>query len=133
MAEKSTSDGKAVSPFSYATPEPTMEADPRFPTANEQGLLAADIVITKVKHNPTNIQPTYHKWHNVWADAKTFRVSGANPDFTFRAIAVTLPMYFLDDPKVIEFTYRGYVAGIRFEPGSTADVQLFPSGEVVWV
>ncbi|EHY0959251.1 hypothetical protein K2C03_004340 [Vibrio vulnificus] len=105
----------------------------RFPNQEERSLIGEGVLITKVKYNDNNIQPIYHKWKDIWDDDKKFIVKGSNPDYIIRAISVTLPMYFLDDPSVREWTYRGYVAGLAQNESKNGDVQIFPLSEVSWV
>lgn len=107
--------------------------DSRLPTSEELNLIANDVLITKVKYNDQNIQPAYHKWKDIWAEEKKFKVKNANPDYLIRAIAVTLPMYFLDDPNIQEWTYRGYVAGLADTKYKDGNVQIFPLSEISWV
>ncbi len=107
--------------------------DPRFPNEEERGLIAEGVLITKVKYNNSNIQPIYHKWKDIWSDNKEFTVKGSNSKYTIRAIAVTIPMYFLDDPSVKEWTYRGYVSGLAQNEYKSGDVQIFPLSEISWL
>ncbi|HET6890079.1 MAG TPA: hypothetical protein VFH31_03175 [Pyrinomonadaceae bacterium] len=108
-------------------------ADPRFPTEAELNLIAQDVLITKVKYNDQNIQPVYHKWKDIWADEKLFKVNNKDPSYRIRAIAVTLPMYFLDDPNLQEWAYRGYVAGLADSQYNDGNVQILPLSEISWL
>lgn len=105
--------------------------DPRFPTTQEQGLLAQGLVIIKRKLAQNNIQPHYHKWRDIWSDDWRFYVNGSNQNLVFRALAVTMPVYWVDDTSVKEWTYEGYVIGLAIK--DTGRAKIFPLAEIVWV
>ena len=108
--------------------------DDRFPTKKEQALLGRGIFISKTKYSDENIHPTYHKWRDIWDDQLSFRIKNADENYVLRAIAITIPMYFVDDPMIKEFTYTGYVAGLVFsEYTKEGNIHIFPINDIVWL
>jgi hypothetical protein len=108
-----------------------MENDSRFPDSEERNLIANGVLITKVIHSPTDIRPIYHRWRDVWEDKLMFAVVDMNPNMHWRAVAITLPMYHLDDAQKKEFLYRGYVVGLDTQ--NFGDIQIFPVREIRWL
>ena len=109
-------------------------SDQRFPTQEELKLISNDIVITKLKYTDENIQPSYHKWRDIWDEGLLFTGKGLNQDYKFRAVAITLPMYFLDGYREKELNFRGYVAGLlQSDKDKSGDIQIFPIKEIKWV
>ena len=103
------------------------------PTDLEQLYLSNGLVVIKRQSTPTNIQPSYHRWRDVWDDNKYFRVDNLNRDYLYRAMSISVPQYIVDDTQTTELTHPGYIVGVRDEVGTAGATDIFPIRDIIWV
>ena len=102
------------------------------PTPEELPLIAKGVFISKLKKSDDHILPTYHKWRDVWQDNLCFTVERLNEEVVWRAMSISMPMYFLDEEAKTEVTHRAYVYGVFLKEQQLGQGQVFPLAEIKW-
>ena len=88
-----------------------MNVDPKLPTAEEQALIAQGV--------------------DVWDDNLCFTVTDLDQDIAWRAMAISMPLYYRDDQRVNKPTYRAFVYGVVLGDRGVAG-QPFEFAEIIW-
>lgn len=98
------------------------------PTKDEFGLIGNHVFVLKLK--PGNVVvSSYHQWRDIWADKMYFKVIGENPDASYRAIALTIPLHLGYPNDQSQIPYSGYVSGIHPLGG---DVRVTRLSSIEW-
>jgi hypothetical protein len=111
-----------------------MAIDPFTPDQDDKNLIINDVVVLKNNEHGTLVTGL-HKWKDIWDNDLHFKAripSAATTFLTYRAIAITIPVFYSIADNLSTHPYIGYVVGVNIEQGKQGRTQVYPMNEIQW-